>query len=36
MIEQRGAGDGGNKEVVDKFEEEEEDTPAVECQRKQT
>ena len=36
MMEQRGVGVGGNKEEVDKFEEEEEDTTVLECQRKQT
>ena len=31
MMEQRGTGDGGNKEEVDKFKEEEEETTIVEC-----
>ena len=35
-MEQRGVGVGGNKEEVDKYEEEEEDAAIVECQRKQT
>ncbi len=30
-MEQRGMGDGGNKEDVDKFEKKEEDAAIVEC-----
>ncbi len=33
-MEQRGVGDGGNKEEVDEFEEEEEDSTIVVCPRK--
>jgi hypothetical protein len=35
-MEQRSAGDVGNKEEVDKFEDEEEDTAIIECRRKRT
>ena len=36
MMEQRGAGDGGNEGEVDEFEGEEGNTAILECQRKKT